>query len=101
VAQRRREIGIRLALGARTTDVLAFIARNTLTMVGLGLAAGLAAAFALTRVTESLLFEVSTRDPSAFVAGALAMGVIATFAALVPARRATQVDPTTALRSEN
>lgn len=69
-------------------------------MVGLGLVAGLAGAFALTRVTASLLFEVSTRDPWAFAAGALGMGAIALFAALIPARRATRVDPTTALRSE-
>ena len=100
VTQQRREIGIRMALGARANDVLAFVARSTLTMVGLGLVAGLAGAFALTRVTASLLFEVSTRDPWAFVAGALGMGAIALAAALIPARRATRVDPTTALRSE-
>lgn len=100
VTQQRREIGIRMALGARANDVLSFVARSTLTMVGLGLAAGLAGAFALTRVTSSLLFEVSARDPWAFVAGALGMGTIALFAALVPARRATRVDPTTALRAE-
>ncbi len=100
VTQQRREIGIRMALGARATDVLSFVARGTLTMVGVGLMAGLAAAAALTQVTSSLLFEVSARDPWAFVAGALGMGAIAVFAALIPARRATRVDPTTALRSE-
>ena len=100
VAQQRREIGIRMALGARGNDVLAFVARSTLTMVGVGLVAGVAGAFALTRVTSSLLFEVSARDPWAMAAGALGMGVIALVAALIPARRATRVDPTTALRSE-
>lgn len=100
VAQQRREIGIRMALGARANDVLSLVARNTLTMVGLGLVAGLAGAFALTRVINTLLFEVSARDPWAFAAGALGVGVIALIAALVPARRATRVDPTTALRSE-
>ncbi len=100
VAQQRREIGIRMALGAGAGDVLSFVARTTLTMVGLGLVAGLAGAVALTRVTSSLLFEVSALDPWAFVAGALGMAAVALIAALVPARRATRVDPTTALRSE-
>lgn len=100
VTRQRREIGIRMALGAGAGDVLSFVARSTLTMVGLGLAAGVAGAAALTRVTSSLLFEVSARDPWAFAAGALAMGGIALVAALIPARRATRVDPTTALRAE-
>ncbi|MGE0862322.1 MAG: ADOP family duplicated permease [Vicinamibacterales bacterium] len=100
VTQQRREIGIRMALGARANDVLSFVARSTLTMVGLGLAAGVAGAAALTRVTNSLLFEVSARDPWALAAGALGMGAIALAAALIPARRATRVDPTTALRAE-
>ncbi len=100
VAQQRREIGIRMALGARAHDVLSLVARNTLTMVILGLGAGLAGAFVLTRVTGSLLFEVSARDPWAFVAGAIGMGLVAMVAALVPARRASRVDPTLALRSD-
>jgi ABC-type antimicrobial peptide transport system permease subunit len=100
VTQQRREIGIRMALGARGNDVLAFVARSTLTMVGVGLIAGIGGAIALTRVTSSLLFEVSARDPWAFAAGALGMGAVAIAAALIPARRATRVDPTTALRSE-
>jgi len=100
VAQQRREIGIRMALGAGANDVLSFVARRTLTMVGLGLAAGVAGAVALTRVTSSLLFEVSARDPWALAAGALGMGAIALVAALIPARVATRVDPTTALRSD-
>lgn len=100
VAQRRREIGIRMALGAGAHDVLALVARTTLTMVGVGLVAGLVAAAALTRVTRSLLFEVSALEPSAFVVGGLAMAGVALAAAVVPARRATRVDPSTALRRE-
>ncbi|MCC6989784.1 MAG: ABC transporter permease, partial [Acidobacteria bacterium] len=100
VAQRRREIGIRMALGARANDVLAFVARGTLLTVGIGLVAGLAGGAALSRLAESLLFEVSALDPAAFVFGAAMMGLVAVAAALVPARRATRVDPSTALRSD-
>lgn len=100
VARQRREIGIRMALGARANDVLAFVARGTLTMVGLGLLAGLAGAAALTRVTTSLLFEVSALDPWAFIAGGVGMATVALAAALVPARRATRIDPATALHRE-
>ncbi|MFA5909691.1 MAG: ABC transporter permease [Vicinamibacterales bacterium] len=100
VARQRREIGIRMALGARANDVLAFVARGTLTMVGLGLVTGLAGAMALTRVTTSLLFEVSALDPWAFIAGGAAMATVALAAALVPARRATRIDPATALHRE-
>ena len=100
VMQQRREIGIRMALGARTNDVLAMVVSNALTMVVAGLAAGLAGAAALTRVTSTLLFEVSALDPVAFLAAGGAMVVVGVVAALVPARRATRVDPTTALRAE-
>lgn len=100
VTQQRREIGIRMALGAGANDVLSFVASGTLTLVGAGLAAGVAGAVALTRVTSSLLFEVSARDPWALTAGAFGMGALAVVAALVPARRAIRVDPVTALRSE-
>ena len=100
VSQQRREIGIRMALGARSNDVLALIVRNVMVMIVAGLAIGLAGAAALTRVTESLLFEVSALDPSAFVAAAIAMAAVGLLAALIPATRATRVDPTTALRSE-
>jgi predicted permease len=100
VAQRRREIGIRMALGARANDVLALVARGTVMMVGLGLLGGLAGAALVTRVMQSLLFEVSALEPSAFIFGGAAMAVFALVAALVPARRAARVDPATALRSE-
>ncbi len=100
VAQQRREIGIRLALGAHAHDVLSMVVRRALTMVIVGLVIGLAGAAALTRVTSSLLFEVSALDPFAFVAAGLAMATIGSIAALIPASQATRVDPTTALRSE-
>lgn len=100
VSQRRREIGIRMALGARANDVLTLIVRNVTWTIVAGLVIGLAGAAALTRLTTSLLFEVSALDPMAFAAAALTMAALAGIAALVPARRATRVDPTTALRAE-
>ncbi len=100
VSQRRREIGIRMALGARANDVLTLIVHNVTSMIVAGVVIGLAGAAALTRVTTSLLFEVSALDPVAFVAAAVMMTAVAAVAALVPARRATRVDPTTALRAE-
>jgi predicted permease len=100
VNQQRREIGIRMALGARANDVLALIVRNVTSMIIAGVIVGLAAAAALTRVTTSLLFEVSALDPTAFAAAAVAMAAVGLIAALIPASRATRVDPTTALRSE-
>jgi putative ABC transport system permease protein len=100
VAQQRREIGIRMALGARSNDVLSMVVRHIVTTIALGLLCGLAGAYALTRVTRSLLFEVSTLDPSAFAIAAVAMAGVGIIAALVPATRAMRVDPTTSLRSE-
>jgi putative ABC transport system permease protein len=101
VTQQRREIGIRMALGAHRWNVLQLVARNALVMVGAGLGLGLAGAAALTRVTKSLLFEVSALDPMAFAAAAAAMALLGLAAAIVPAARALGVDPTTALRSES
>ena len=100
VHQQRREIGIRMALGARSNDVLGLIVRNVMVMIAAGLVVGLAGAAVLTRVTTSLLFEVSALDPAAFLAAAIAMAAIGLIAALIPASRATRVDPTTALRTE-
>jgi putative ABC transport system permease protein len=100
VAQLRREIGIRMALGARTTDVLTLIGRQVTLTIAVGLAIGLAGAAALTRVMRSLLFEVSALDPSAFAMAAVVMAAVGLIAAAVPAARATRVDPTTTLRSE-
>ena len=100
VNQGRREIGIRMALGARAVDVLSHVLRNAAWMVFLGLAIGLAGALALTRVMKSLLFEVSALDPLAFTLAAVSMALVGLFAAVVPASRASRVDPVTALRSE-
>ena len=100
VNQQRREIGIRMALGARSIEVLAMVVRHALAPIGVGLGVGIASAVGLTRVTQSLLFEVSALDPVAFAIAAVTMMAIGVIAALIPATRATRVDPTTALRSE-
>ena len=100
VNQRRREIGIRMALGASARDVLRHVVWNAMWMVLLGLGIGLVGALTLTRVMRTLLFEVSALDPIAFVVAAFSMMLVAVFAALLPASRASRVDPVTALRSE-
>jgi putative ABC transport system permease protein len=100
VAQRRREIGIRMALGARSANVLAQVLRNALGMVAVGLAAGMLGVFALTRVIKSLLFEVSPLDHLALAGACAAMTVIGLVAGFLPASRAARVDPVTTLRDE-
>ena len=100
VAQQRREIGIRMALGAQSNDVLSLVVGHVMVTIVGGLVVGIIAAAGAMRVTASLLFEVSALDPSAFVIAAAAMTTVGFVAALIPASRATRVDPTTALRSE-
>jgi len=100
VGQRTREIGIRLALGAQTTDILRLVIRQGLLLTSLGIALGLAAALTLTRVMSSFLLGVSANDPATFVFIALLLTVMAFFACWIPARRATKVDPMVALRHE-
>jgi putative ABC transport system permease protein len=100
VAQQRREIGIRMALGAQSGDVLSLISRHVGATIAAGLVLGLLGAAALTRVMRSLLFEVSPLDTSAFITAAIVMAMIGIIAALIPAARATRVDPATALRAE-
>ncbi len=100
VAQRTHEIGIRRALGAQTHDVLWLIVRQGLVLTLIGVALGLVAALALTRVMQNLLFGVSATDPITFTGVSLTLITIAFLASFIPARRATRVDPLTALRHE-
>jgi predicted permease len=100
VAQRTNEIGIRVALGARSVDVYRMVLRQGLTPVLLGLTAGVAGALALGRLLRSLLFEVSPADPFTIGTVVVALMAVAAFACTVPALRATHVDPITALRYE-
>jgi ABC-type antimicrobial peptide transport system permease subunit len=100
VAQRTAEIGVRIALGARPADVLTMILRQGLTVTIAGVIAGLAAAFASTRVMASLLFEVSASDPATFVAVPLILIAVSLVATYLPARQAAHIDPSRALREE-
>ena len=100
VAQRTNEIGIRIALGAQGRDVLMMIVKQGSRLILIGLAIGLAGAYALSRLVESLLFGVSAKDPFTFVAVATLLGIVALLACYVPAWRATKVDPIEALRCE-
>ncbi len=100
VDQRRRELGIRIALGATRRDVLALVVRQGSTPVAIGLGAGIAGAFALTGVLKSLLFEVSATDPLIFAAITFGLIAVSLAAMAVPARRAGRVDALEALRHE-
>jgi putative ABC transport system permease protein len=100
VSQRTREIGIRMALGAQRSEVTRLFVRYGLTLAAIGIACGLAAALALTRLMGSLLFEVSAMDPLTYVAVCGSLAGAAMLASYVPALRATAVNPVTALRAE-
>ena len=100
VAQRTHELGVRTALGATRTDVLTLIVRQGLVLALLGVAIGIPAAVALTRVIGSRLFGVTPTDPATFAAAAVMFVGIALLACSIPARRATKVDPLVALRAE-
>jgi len=100
VTQRTKEIGIRMALGAQTDDVLRIIVGHGAVIVGVGVAAGVAGALLLTRALTSLLFRVSATDPATFFSVSALLIVVAIFACWLPARRAMRVDPMVALRYE-
>ena len=100
VARRTREIGIRIALGARTSQVAGPVLREAAVLVVIGLGVGLGAAWWLSRYVESQLYAVAPHDPLTLTACAVALTTVAGLAAWVPARRATRIDPLAALRSE-
>ena len=100
VTQRTHEIGIRIALGAQRADVLWLVLRQGMRLTTLGLAVGLAGAVALTRVLRNHLYEIGPTDATTFVSVSLLLVLVALLACLIPARRATKVDPMVALRQE-
>jgi putative ABC transport system permease protein len=100
VSQRRREIGVRLALGADRREIFRLILGRGLALASIGAAIGLGFAFWLTRAMKGLLFAVSTTDPTTFAVVPVVLVLVAVMACYVPARRAMRVDPLTALRAE-
>jgi predicted permease len=100
VTRRTREIGVRMALGASPGQVVGSVMEQGLRPVGLGIAAGLAGAFALGRLIQSQLFGVSPTDPATYAAIVLVLAAVAALACMIPARRAARVDPARALRAE-
>jgi putative ABC transport system permease protein len=100
VAQRTHELGIRIALGARSANVIRLILRHGLALALTGVALGAGVSFGLTRLLKGFLFGVSATDPLTFIAVALLLTLVALAACWIPARRATKVDPMIALRYE-
>jgi putative ABC transport system permease protein len=100
VSQRTQEIGIRMAMGAKPGDVLGMVVRTGMILTGAGLAAGLVASLAATRLVSGMLINVSATDPLIFAGAAAFLTLAALLACVLPARRATRVDPIVALRCE-
>jgi len=100
VAQRTQEMGVRIALGAKRSDVLGLVVRQGVTLAATGVVIGLIGAFGVTRVIRSLLYNVTPTDPLSFGGVALFLAAMAVVASYLPARRATSVDPIVALRDE-
>jgi ABC-type antimicrobial peptide transport system permease subunit len=100
VARRTREIGVRMALGAVPGQVVWLVMREVVVLVGSGIVLGLAAAFGLSRLITSQLYGLTQNDPATIAGAAAVLGVVALLAGYIPARRATRVNPTLALRYE-
>ena len=101
VTRRRREMGIRMALGAPARAVWSLVLRDGARLAAIGVALGLAGAYAATRVLQSLLFDVSATDPVVFGLAAITLSSVALAASWIPARAATRVNPLTAVRADN
>jgi ABC-type antimicrobial peptide transport system permease subunit len=100
VVQRTRELGVRMALGAPRRNIFSLVLRDTAIFVIAGAAVGLLAAFMSTRLIQNMLFDTAPTDIATFVGVPLVLGIVAIAASYAPARRATKVDPITALRTE-
>jgi putative ABC transport system permease protein len=100
VEQATHDIGVRMALGAARGDILSLVVARGMKLAGIGLAVGIAAAFAAARLLSRMLFGVEPTDPVTYLAVAVSLGIVAFFACYVPARRAMRIDPLIALRSE-